>query len=298
MLRPATIAILIVYCSACSRAEFAYRNADWLLKYYTWKTLQTSTAQRKRWEPLLQSTLREHREQQLPVVIAYLDLAARMISIADDPVDTTCLVDGALLLYQQHARLAAELTAPLLAELDTDQIGHLSKFMSERQQEAVKDYLNPDPQLRKTAREERIIERIETWTGKLDGSQRHMVYQALERIPDMSASWLEYRAQRNDMLLSLLETGTDTAALRKYLEDWWVHRDGATAATRQHWQLARHEFIQLLEKLAVSLTGKQRVKLGNRVGDIRRELASFMPPLVEPVILQDVHACTPIYDSP
>ena len=296
MLRVATIAILIVLCSACSRTEFAYRNADWLLEYYAWKALQTSTAQRDHWQPLLQDTLRNHREQELPLVIAYLDRVERFIREPEDSVGAACLVDGALLLYQRHAHLAVDLAVPLLVELDTDQIRHLAKYMSQRQQDAVGQYLNPDPQHRKAARQERITERIEIWTGKLNGSQRQMVNQALERIPDMSASWLEYRAQRTDMLLVMLNTGAGAATLRTYLEDWWVHRDGTTAETREHWRLAQHEFIQLMGKLVATLTNSQYAALENRLGDIRRDLAAFTSPTAAPVSLQDVPACTSMPD--
>ena len=296
MLRVATIAILIVLCSACSRTEFAYRNADWLLEHYAWKALQTSTAQRNNWQPLLQDTLRNHREQELPLVIAYLDRVERFIREPENSVGAECLIDGALLLYQRHAHLAVNLAVPLLVELDTDQIRHLAKYMSQRQQDAVGQYLNPDPQHRKAARQERITERIEIWTGKLNGSQRQMVNQALERIPDMSASWLEYRAQRTDMLLVMLNTGAGAATLRTYLEDWWVHRDGTTAETREHWRLAQHEFIQLMGKLVATLTNSQYAALENRLGDIRRDLAAFTSPTAEPASLKDVTACTSMPD--
>jgi hypothetical protein len=296
MPRILAIAILIVLCSACSRAELTYRRADWLLEYYAWKTVHASSVQRDHWRPLLQTTLHHHREQELPLVIAYLDRAERFIREPDDAVGATCLIDGALLLYQRHAHLAVDLAVPLLVELDADQIRHLAKHMSQRQQDAVEEYLNPDPQQRKAARQERITERIEIWTGKLNGNQRQMVNQALQRIPDMSASWLEYRAQRTDMLLAMIETGADAAILRTYLEDWWVHRDGTTAETREHWRLARHEFVQLMDKLVTTLTNRQRTTLENRLGELRKDLASFVPPTPEPVSLQNVPACTSMPD--
>jgi hypothetical protein len=296
MPRILAIAILIVLCSACSRAELTYRRADWLLEYYAWKTVDASSAQRDHWRPRLQTTLRYHREQELPLVIAYLDRAERFISEPDDAVGATCLTDGALLLYQRHAHLAVDLAVPLLVELDADQIRHLAKHMSQRQQDAVEEYLNPDPQQRKAARQERITERIEIWTGKLNGNQRQMVNQALQRIPDMSASWLEYRAQRTDMLLAMIETGADAAILRTYLEDWWVHRDGTTDETREHWRLARHEFVQLMDKLVTTLTNRQRTTLENRLGELRKDLASFVPPTAKPVSLQDVPACASMPD--
>jgi len=296
MLRVATIAILIVLCSACSRTEFAYRNADWLLEYYAWKTVDASSAQRDHWRPRLQTTLRHHREQELPLVIAYLDRVERITRGTDDAIGAACLVDGALLLYQRHARLAVDLAVPLLVELDADQIRYLTEHTTQRQQDAIKRYFDPDPRRRKSARQERITDRIEKWTGKLHDSQRQQIRDALERIPDLSESWLTYRAQQTDRLLAMLETGDSAAALRTYLEGWWVHRDGTTAETREHWLLARHEFIQLMDNLAPTLTNRQRTTLEDRLGELRKDLASFVPPTAKLVSLQDVPACTSMPD--
>ena len=291
MMRLIVLAILTLLGSACSRTEFAYRNADGLLEYYAWKTVRASSAQRDHWQPVLQTTLRHHRGQELPLVIAYLDLARRSIAETDGSTGAACLVDGAAFLYQRHARLAVDLAAPLLAELDAAQVRHLDKYMAQRRRDAVRRYLDADPQRRQTARQERITERIEEWTGRLNDGQRRQIKHALERIPDLSASWLTYRAQRADTLLTMLNTGADTEALRQYLDDWWVHRDGTPTETRESWQVARHEFIRLIDDLATTLTSAQRKELENRLGELRGDLAAFLPSRQQTINLDVVPAC-------
>ena len=271
------IIVLVLLGSACSRTELAYRNADGLLEYYAWKITRTSSLQRDSWQPVLQTTLRQHREQELPLIIAYLDLAGRSIKETNGLPGAASLVDGALLLYQRHARLAVDLSAPLLAELDAAQIQHLAAYTAKRQQKAVKRYLAEDPEDRKTARQERITERIEEWTGKLNDLQRQQIKDSLEYIPDLSASWLSYRAQQTERLLTMLRAGADTESLRQFLGDWWVHREGTSAETSRSWQIAREEFIQLLADLATTLTNKQRESIENRLGELRGDLAVFLP---------------------
>lgn len=292
MPRVVTVAILTILVSACSRAEFSYRKADWLLEYYAWKAVDTSSVQRDDWQPLLQTTLRRHREQELPLVIAYLDQAGHIIGETDNAIGATCLVDGALLLYRRHARLAVDLAVPLLADLDTTQISHLREYTAQRQQEAIKHYLDPNPQRRKAARQERITDRIENWTGKLNASQQQLIKEALEHIPDLSESWLAYRAQQTDTLLTMLQSGASTSSLRDYLGDWWVHRGGTSAESRQHWQLAMHGFIELMDNLATTLTSRQRKKLENRLGDLREDLVAFLPSSPGLVSLQLAPACS------
>lgn len=291
MPRLIVIAALTLFSTACSRTELGYRNADSLLEYYAWKSVRTSSAQRGQWQPVLQTTLRHHREQELPLVIAYLDLAARIVRGTDSSIGTACLVDGTVLLYQRHARLAVDLAAPLLAELDTAQIEHLAKHTKQRQKTAVKRYQDPDPQRRRLARQERITDRIERWTGKLNAGQRKHIQEALEHIPDLSASWLAYRAQQTSTLLAMLETGTNAEALRTYLNDWWVHRKGTSPETRQNWHVARHEFVQLMDKLATTLTERQRTALETRLATLRGDLASFVSLTPQPVKLELVPAC-------
>jgi hypothetical protein len=291
MMRFVVITVVVLLGSACSRTDLAYRNSDRLLAYYSWKTVRTSDAQREHWQPLLQATLRYHRESELPLLIAYLDLAGRVVEQRDNSVGAACLVDGALLIYQRHARLAAELAAPLLAELGTDQLRHLAKYTTQRQQDAVKHYLDPDPQRRNAARQKRITERIEKWVGKLNDSQRQQVKDALEKIPDLSAAWLAYRAEHTDTLLAMIANGVDTEALREYLDGWWVRRDGTSAETSQSWDVARSEFIQLMDNITTSLTDTQRARFEKRLGELRDDLAPFLSSPQQPVDLQLVPAC-------
>jgi hypothetical protein len=283
--------MLAVLGSACSRVEFGYRNADWLLEYYAWQTVSVNEAQLEQWEPLLQSTLLRHREEELPLVIAYLDQAGRTAREADAIPGAACLIDAALLLYQRHARLAVDLAAPLLANLDADQVRHLAGYMDRRHKDNVERYLNPDPELRQQARQERILERIENWTGELDEDQRRRVRDALDRTPDLTPFWLAQRAEKTDALLAMLETGANTDILEEYLEDWWVHRDGASAETLRLWRIARDEMVQLVDELDTTLTSRQRSRIERRLRELRDSLAGFLPDREQPASLQVVPAC-------
>lgn len=291
MLRLIVIAALIATSAACSRTDVAYRNADRLLGYYAWKTVAASSAQRDRWRPLVETTLERHREQELPLVIAYLDLAARSVGEPEASVGTACLVDGVRYLYQRHAQLAVQLAVPLLAGLDATQVSHLAEYTAKRQQDAARRYLDPDLQQRKASREQRFIERIEKWTGKLNDNQRQQIRDAVERIPDLSAPWLAYREQQTDKLLGMLETGADAQALRAYLQDWWVRMDGQSADYRQRWRTARQGFIQLLDALATTLTDRQRATFLDRLGDLRNDLASLVGPEHQQASLPAFPAC-------
>lgn len=291
MVRVLSSAALILLATACSRTELAYRHADRLLEYYAWQTVAISSSQRRDLQPLLESMLQRHREQELPLVITYLDLAERFARNTDGSASAACLVDGAGQLYRRHARLAVELSAPLLARLDEDQTRHLAAYAARRQRDAVEVYLDPDPERRQRSRQQRFVERIERWTGTLDDNQLRLVQDALERIPDLSAPWLAYRSQQTAGLVDMLEGDTDLAALQAYLDGWWIQRDGRSAEYRQRWRTATAEFVQLMDELAVTLSDNQRTTLVTRLGELREDLSAFVPDRRQAASLPVVPSC-------
>lgn len=292
MVRLIVLAVFTLIGSACSRTELAYRNADWLLEYYAGKTVNVSSAQLGRWQPVLASTLQRHREEELPRVIAYLDLVRSVVRSNNRSIGAACLVDAALLLYQRHARLAVDLAVPLLTDLDPPQIRHLAEYLARRQQKAIKHYRNPDPELRKRARQKRFLESIERWTGELNDGQRQTVRHALERIPDLTALWLAHREQQTQKLLVMLETGTSSDDLHEYLIDWWVDWDGRSNEYRQQWGIAKSGFALLLDELGTTLTSKQRTTLEAQLADLRKDLATFLSPARPPTFAPTALECT------
>ena len=290
MLRTVVVLLLSVVLFACSRAQLAYRNADGLLEYYARETIAISAIQRKQWQPVLATTLQQHRDSELAYLVAYLEIASRAVGQDQDAADVACLVDGALQLSRRHARLAVDLAVPLLADLDQVQIEHLSAYTAKRQDRLVARYLDPDPELGKKARRMRFNERIEKWVGRMNPDQQHLVDEALERIPDISPFWLAYREQQTIGLLDMLEADEDAEALRRYLSSWWVEWQGRSADYNRSWRVAKLEFTIFLERLVVSLTPKQRKKFGKRLDDLRDDLAEFLSPESMPASLSTLTA--------
>jgi hypothetical protein len=285
MSRITVVVFLSVLVFACSRTQLAYSNADWLLEYYAGQTIDISAVQREQWRPLLLATLQQHRDNELAYLVAYLEMASQIISEDHDAVGAACLVDGALQVSRRHARLAVDLSVPLLVDLDRSQVEHLSDYMAKRQDRLVARYLDPDPELREKARRMRFNERIEKWIGRMSPEQQYLVDEALDRIPDIAPFWLAYREQQTTGLLGMLETDADTEALRQYLNSWWVEWDGRSDGYIRSWRIVKPEFVIFLERLGVSLTPKQRKKLGKQLATLRDNLAEFLSPGSLPVSL-------------
>lgn len=266
---------LFALCGGCSTTQLAYRNADWFLERYARDTLDMDEEQRQNWQPLLESTLQQHREDLLPRVIGYLDrLDAALQDDRENP-DIDCLVNGAISLYRQHAELAVKLSAPLLLQLDSGQIEHLKAHLAEKNDELHERYRDPDPVRRQAARIERITERVERWTGRLNATQQQQLAQDIGRIPDLTGQWLANRTAQTDTLLWMLQDSPDETRLQGHLYRWWVQRDDQPATATGDWDTARQGFNNMLQHLGRSLTDRQRDTFRQRIGDLRDDLATF-----------------------
>ena len=273
--RKLMLLLLCALCGGCSTTQLAYRNADWLLERYAKQTLDVNEEQRLRWQPQLESTLQQHREDLLPRVIGYLDRLDAALQDTQENPDIGCLVDGAISLYRQHAELAVELSVPLLLQLDAGQIEHLEAHLAEKHEELLERYRDPDPARRQAARIERITERVERWTGGLSATQQQQLAQDIGRIPDLTGQWLANRTAQTDTLLRILQDNPDETRLQAHLYRWWVQRDDQSATATRDWDTARQGFTAMLQQLGRSLTDEQRDTFRRQIADLRGDLAAF-----------------------
>jgi hypothetical protein len=270
--------VLALASVGCARTELVYRNADWLIERYGEQAVAMDGDQAERWRPTLVAVLQRHHDEALPRVIGYLDATALAVDAIAEPQAAACLVDAAIALYRQHARLAVDLAVPVLLELDADQVRHLAAYLAEHEVEARARYLPPDPARREAARAERFIEGIERWTGPLGNGQRRHAGAALARMPDLTEDWLAYRAGQTTGLIQRLEAGTDEPTLRAYLTAWWVDWDGQPAGYAARWEASWAAFTAYLAELAASLTDRQRTHLVEKLRSIRSDLAAVHEP--------------------
>ena len=271
--RGVILLLLCALCAGCSTTQLAYRNADWLLERYARQTLDMNEEQRQQWQPQLESTLQQHREDLLPLVIGYLDRLDTALQETQEDPDIDCLVDGAISLYRQHAELAVELSVPLLLQLDAGQIEHLDEHLAEKNDELHERYLDPDPARRQAERIERITERVERWTGRLSDTQQRQLAEDIGRMPDLTGQWLTNRTAQTDSLLRMLQDNPDETRLQAHLYRWWVQRDDQPATGE--WDTARQGFTAMLQQLGRSLTDDQRDTFRRRIADLRGDLAAF-----------------------
>jgi len=267
---------VIMLPAGCSTTQWLYGNADWFVERYAVKSLDIDDAQLQDWRPQLQSILQRHLNSELPLIDLYLNLLTEFVErVPDEPVDTACLVHGATELFERHARLAAELAVPLLVKLEPHQISHLEAYLAQRHSRYEKRFLNGDRQQRLQARTERLIERIENWTGALDNEQLAQVEGFATTLPDLAASWFDYRRNREERLLQLLRAEAGADQLHHHLLSWWIPWSAEKTEFSKVWKPAEAGFIRLLDDLAPSFNERQREHVKNKVAALRGDIADL-----------------------
>ena len=202
---------LVLSLPGCSRVRLAYDSADLLLINYADGYLGLESEQRGRWEPVLEQGLADHRRNGLPYLAAFFDRAHQVSQAGFPATETACLVRSARDIYRVHARLAAEVAAPLLADLRPPQVRALKARFARDLEEDRSQARRGKAEARERAR--RYVRAIEDWTGSLGPEQRGLVSDITGRMPDTHQAVLDYRTRKRDRLIALLESGADADAM-------------------------------------------------------------------------------------
>lgn len=270
------VVLLIPGLSACNKVRFLYDHADWLVERWVDGKLDPTGPQLAQWRPVLAAGLERHRQDELPMLVAFLDEVERQAADGLARREITCLFNMADRIYRRHARLAAEVAVPLLSEITGAQIDHLEASLAEDAEEYREEYLAPDPQEQAAERAERVTRRVERWTGRLDQAQREVVAAGIGGIPDMAPDWLDYRLAREAALLQLLRSGADAGDLHRFLVESWVELAGWSPEADERLARVRRQTIELLVALDGQLSPAQRARFVGRISGLREDIAEAM----------------------
>ena len=282
------LAVLLSTLLGCSKTELIYRNADWLIETWVDQQLELTSEQKTAWRQQLNLVLLRHREVELAQLTGFLREFERHAEHQLSEAVVECLVARADDLLRHHAKLAVDLTVPLLMGLTDRQITLLAENLEERDAQYRQKYLEGDAEQRARDRAQRVLERIERWSGALDARQRNLVALATREMPDLAGSWLDYRRERQRQLLLLLRNRAGPDALREFLDAWWVELAGRPRSLVDAVQAVRRTTVALLSRLDRTLSPEQRRELVTRISRLRADLAALAgaAPVAEPVCFE------------
>ncbi len=243
---------------ACSKTQFAYNHADWLLERYADTYLDLTQAQKQQWNPLLKAQLQRHRKEENPRWVTTLILIENSAADGLTEIELQCVVNTLRENYVRTARQAVDLVTPLLISLSSEQIDHLVRTLEKNNRKYQEKYVTGIASERLKKRSERIVEHVERWTGRLADEQVQFVTQTSLSFPDSAQSWFDYRRAKQYGLVRLLRQDEDEKTIHRYLNDWWVNYADQSAVLDGKVDRLKAETAKLVLAVDGSLNVRQR----------------------------------------
>ncbi|HEX5661565.1 MAG TPA: DUF6279 family lipoprotein [Polyangiales bacterium] len=184
------------------------------------------------------------------------------------------------LRYDQRIDVAVHIlvprVAPLLVQLDAEQLDHFTKRVNEDLAEAYED-LELTPEKRREKLEQKALELVEDFVGSLSDEQEVSVRALIRKLPNERDK--QYRAARDNLahFRAFLGTRPTAPALESELDAMWEHRYDALGTG--HEKEARRGFQrQWLLSVFQLLTPKQRAHAEEELSDRIRMLKRYVLP--------------------
>jgi hypothetical protein len=268
------LTLLLLVVAGCSRVSLAYNTADFFIERYADDYLSLSSDQMMAWEPKLEAGLARHRKEELPYIAAFFDLGYKGAKRGFDKTTVNCLLDEVEEVYRRNARLAAAVTAPLLAELSQRQVRDLAEKFRKEQADDAKDDREGKAR-RKRKRAEHYIKSVEWWVGPLSEPQRRIVREVAASMPDAGPAWNVYNDGKRRALIRLLSQGADEARIRQFLTDWLADFRDLPANLQEAHMAMRKSIAALFLRLDPSFSPQQRNRFANRLRDLRDDFLNL-----------------------
>ena len=122
-------------------------------------------------------------------------------------------------------------SAPILATLSEEQIARAQREMDERLQ-GTRDELDAPPQERLASRQDKFIDAIEEWAGRLSDQQERAIRDHVASMPDEAADRLRADERRLAHIADALRQRPDASEVRDLLWDAWKKREDWGPNTR------------------------------------------------------------------
>lgn len=121
--------------------------------------------------------------------------------------------------------------APILGTLSDKQIDHAERELDERLQE-TRDELNAPEDERLQSRQEKFVEAIEKWSGRLSDSQEREIRAYVASMPDEAPDRLRADEQRLAEIADRMREHPGAPAIRDLLWTAWTQREDWGPGTR------------------------------------------------------------------
>lgn len=267
--------MLVLFASACT-SGFLYNRLDSFSYWYLSNLVALDDTQ----SDALRSSMRDffawHRESELP---RYADFAELLAADSEQTL-TRERIDEARRDLERYWRDVVQRAAPdgarWLASLTPRQRDELFASLAEKDDETREKFCDRDPAKVRKRRERSFISSVESWTGRLDDSQRALIRDGVGRFADSSCVWAENRILFRQTFRNLVDDEAGGPAFESRVAAFLSRpEEGWDPEYRRQFDANRDTAIGLLAELDRTLTAKQREKRARKLRELARDLRAI-----------------------
>jgi len=247
--------------SGCNTVNLAYRNADWYLQhkfgnYATFDDGQEAAIRRE-----VRGYVRWHREQALPLYIAFLQHLNGVAQSAG-PLDSGEATQLRGLLQEQYRMTMQPMIAPaasILAGMDGAQRVELERYLAEENRKWRQEMPGAGRDEYLARRGKRTLSFMHWLAGSLSDEQERKIMELSRSLPVTGEIYLQQRETRQRRLVEMLKADAGEAEIDAFLTAWLYSPEAGYSADQQRvmqeWEQATDRMIADIHAL---LTERQK----------------------------------------
>jgi hypothetical protein len=178
------------------------------------------------------------------------------------------------ILMDKAVRWIVDEAAPILATLRDEQIDHAERELDERLEE-TRDELNSPEDERMRSRQEKFVDAIEKWSGRLSDSQEQAIRAYVLTMPDEAPDRLKADERRLAAIADGLRKHPGESAIRDLLWTAWAQREDWGPGTRSA-QERRADGRATMLFVYNLLDAEQRDHMSERLHEMHATVKSLM----------------------
>lgn len=262
------LAAALVLCG-CSTTRFAYENADTYVRWKLGAYMDVQGEEADELDDRIDEFHAWHRNNALPKYAKLAHEAMQRFADGLSPRDMIWGYDAVRLQARESLRKAAELMAPLLDRLTSEQIRYMEHGIADENRRFQREFLRGSERERRQRRAKYAVDRLEDWVGKLSKAQVERVREFAARAPLLDEMRDQDRRRLQADVMAIIRAREARSRLADRLANWERGREPAYAAALENW---REQAFALVADIDRSLTPEQRARIQN---NLRRYAEDF-----------------------
>ena len=255
--------LLLATLPGCSLLRVGYGHFDTYAAWTADRYFDLDPGQRQEFLRRFDRLHAWHRYEQLPDYVAFLGETSTRVQRGIAREDVAWVTGGAKARYRAIVRRMADDAAAMLETVTPAQLEALQRRWDYDNRRFIREYrLEDGLDEQRQARAERMLSRIQDWTGSLSAGQENRIAAMAKQLPLIHALRHKDRLRRQREFLELMAQRRKSRGFAVELRDWLLNwekgRDPEYDRLFDEWERQQADFYVAVDRM---LTPQQRANV-------------------------------------